>query len=68
MANWSKETQEKMIQRVREIWAIKSQGARVSNHAAAMDYRKTVDRVQQEVCPAGSLWSLPDIILIQSSS
>ncbi|KAK0231662.1 hypothetical protein EDD85DRAFT_793326 [Armillaria nabsnona] len=49
MENWSKETQEKMIQRVREIRAIKAQGARVSNHAAAMDYRKTIDRVEQEL-------------------
>ncbi|SJL17581.1 uncharacterized protein ARMOST_21133 [Armillaria ostoyae] len=49
MANWSKETQEQMMQRVCEIHAIKAQGARVSNHAASMDYRKTVDCIEQEL-------------------
>ncbi|PBK68456.1 hypothetical protein ARMSODRAFT_975862 [Armillaria solidipes] len=49
MDNWPKETQEKMIQRVREIRGIKAQGMQISNHAAAMDYRKTVDRVEQEL-------------------
>ncbi len=48
MAAWSKETQEKMIQRVHKIWAIRAQGARVSNHAAATDYQKMVDRIEQE--------------------
>ncbi|KAK0437476.1 hypothetical protein EV421DRAFT_1738945 [Armillaria borealis] len=51
MANWSKDTQEKMMQRVCEICAIKAQGAQVSNHAAAMDYWKTIDWIEEEeVC------------------
>ncbi|SJL09499.1 uncharacterized protein ARMOST_12877 [Armillaria ostoyae] len=49
MANWSKDTQEKMMQRVHEIHAIKAQGARVSNHAAAMDYQKTIDWIEEEL-------------------
>ncbi|PBK96123.1 hypothetical protein ARMGADRAFT_1077637 [Armillaria gallica] len=49
MANWSKETQEQMMQRVHEIHAIKAQGACVSNHAASVDYWKTVNCIEQEL-------------------